>query len=85
MTKHQHKWEWKERGIGRYQKGNREVFYTPGHKAVCSCAMTLFFPDNPKLRPVEIDPEEVTVIYGRTFNHRDGMSELKRFEEENPI
>ena len=56
MSKHKHLWLYICRGHGLPPKQNvpdPEIF--DGHVAECECGVKMFFPDDPKLKPQEIE------------------------------
>lgn len=59
MKRHKHIWKKKQRGHGLAPKQNmlNPIIYD-GVKAECDCGKVMFFPDNPNLRPVEIEQEK---------------------------
>lgn len=53
---HKHNWQWQERGVGQYTKGQHTVqVIVAGYKAKCECGKKMFFPDQEELHPVEVE------------------------------
>ncbi len=51
-----HTWHWLERGYGQPPKQNlADPVVFEGYVAQCECGKKMFFPDDPKLRPTEIE------------------------------
>lgn len=52
---HEHVWMYLERGSGELPKKNTpKPVWIEGHLAACKCGEKMFFPDDIKLKPVEI-------------------------------
>ena len=54
---HDHKWDYQARGLGEPPKANLpERILFEGHTSKCAkCDKVYFFPDDPKLQPVEVE------------------------------
>jgi hypothetical protein len=56
FNKHKHEWFYLTRGMGEMPKRNTpEPLRVAGHICKCPCGAKMLFPDDPKLRPVEVE------------------------------
>lgn len=62
MMLHKHAWRYIDRGTGIYQKGEQQLEVpAQGHVAECKCGKRIFFPDHPRLNPVEVDIPDMDI------------------------